>query len=151
VTATVRRALPADVAAIWAIEQAVFGSIVYPSFFFRQAHDLWGDLLQVAELPSGELAGYLLAAPSLTPGEAWIVSATVLPQQRGQGLGRRLVEATTAALAKRGFRTVRLTVHPDNAAAVRLYQRLGFEAGSVQPDYFGPGEPRLLMSLVMPE
>lgn len=52
------------------------------------------------------------------------LSIAVLPGQRGQGLGTRLLEAALAAARVR-WRGVSLSVAPDNPA-LRLYQRFGF-------------------------
>jgi ribosomal protein S18 acetylase RimI-like enzyme len=51
-----------------------------------------------------------------------------LPGFQGQGLGRRLMEASLQALRVRNFHTVSLTVTSNNERAVRLYERLGFAA-----------------------
>ena len=51
----------------------------------------------------------------------------VLPEHRGRGLGRQLLEATIReALLKRIFR-IELEVRMDNANAIRLYEKCGFE------------------------
>lgn len=141
----IRPATVADLAGVWAVEREVFGEEVYPAFFFRQALDLWGELLLVAESPTGEVAGYALGAPSLRAGEGWVVSAAVLPAHRGGGVGGRLTRALLDACAGRGMTEVRLTVHPENAAAVALYRRLGFDVAGEEAEYFGLGEPRLVM------
>lgn len=143
----IRVATTSDLAAVWAVERAVFGEEVYPAFFFRQALDLWGELLLVAELAEGEVVGYALGAPSLRPGEGWVVSAAVLPAHRGGGVATRLTRALLDACAGRGMREVRLTVHPGNAAAVALYRKLGFDMVGEEADYFGPAEPRLVMRI----
>lgn len=46
--------------------------------------------------------------------------------RRGRGLGRRVTGAVTADLLRRGIRTVALNVRRDNAAAIRLYESLGY-------------------------
>lgn len=51
----------------------------------------------------------------------------VEPTQRGTGLGRRLVYATLDWAASRHCRYVRVSTAPDNEAAQRFYERLGFE------------------------
>lgn len=51
----------------------------------------------------------------------------VEPTQRGTGLGRRLVDATLAWAAARRCNYVRVSTAPDNEAAQRFYERLGFE------------------------
>ena len=47
--------------------------------------------------------------------------------RRGRGLGAQVSGAVTAELLRLGVRTVVLNVGESNAAAMRLYQRLGFE------------------------
>jgi ribosomal protein S18 acetylase RimI-like enzyme len=137
----------ADLDAVWAIEREVFGTDIYPRFFFRQAYDVWGELLRVAEADSGELAGYALGAVGVEAGEAWILSAAVLPEQRGQGIATQLTRDLLDVLRRRGVYSVRLTVHPQNHGAIRIYQRLGFQTIGREEDYYGPGDPRLIMRL----
>lgn len=136
----------ADLAALAALEREVFAHEVYPSFFFRQAHDLWPGWLWIARHEAGPLAGYVLAAPARKPGLAWLLSAATAPADRGRGVGSQLLTALLATLRAEDVRRVRLTVHPQNPAR-RLYARHGFQALAEEPDYFGPGEPRLVLQL----
>lgn len=138
-----RPAQRADLAAIFAVEQAVFGSHVYPDFFFRQALDLWPDWFWLAEDEAGQIVGYALGAPSQQPDELWLLSLALLPSCRGQGVGKALMQAALAAMRPQASR-IRLTVDPVNPAA-ELYRRLGFVETGREPDYFGPGEARLVM------
>ncbi|WP_341504109.1 N-acetyltransferase [Gallaecimonas sp. GXIMD4217] len=142
----IRSCRKADLAAVHALEVAVFGDHVYPDFFFRQALDLWPDSLLVAETTDGTLSGYVLGAPDQQPGVAWILSLAVSPQARGQGLGKRLTEQLLANFRRLGYQRVKLTVHPDNGA-IGLYERLGFKTLGSESDYFGADEPRHLMAL----
>lgn len=50
----------------------------------------------------------------------------VMPGYQGHGLGRHLMEASIQALRARRYRALSLTVTAVNAAAVRLYDHLGF-------------------------
>jgi RimJ/RimL family protein N-acetyltransferase len=50
----------------------------------------------------------------------------LLPEWRGQGVGRRLIEATLAQARRLGFIRIELDVYADNARAVALYERVGF-------------------------
>ncbi|QEL56695.1 GNAT family N-acetyltransferase [Chromobacterium paludis] len=138
-----RQARRADLAAVFAIEQAVFGSHVYPDFFFRQALDLWPDWFWLALDPAGQPVGYALGAPSQQPDELWLLSLALLPACRGQGAGKALLQAALAAMQPRAD-DIRLTVDPANPAAA-LYRQLGFVEIGREDDYFGPGEARLLM------
>ena len=47
--------------------------------------------------------------------------------RRGRGLGAQVSGAVTAELLRLGVRTVVLNVDENNAAALRVYQGLGFE------------------------
>lgn len=48
------------------------------------------------------------------------------PEARGNGLGRRFMDALHAMAVENGARRVMLKVYPDNRAAVALYQRIGY-------------------------
>lgn len=50
----------------------------------------------------------------------------VLREARGAGLGRRLLERHLACLTASGVPGVHLSTTSENAAAIRLYERLGF-------------------------
>lgn len=58
---------------------------------------------------------------------AWIEDVVVLEATRGQGAGRKLVEAALEYATGVGARTVDLTSRPSREAANRLYRRCGFE------------------------
>jgi len=47
--------------------------------------------------------------------------------RRGRGLGARVIGAVTAALLGMRVQTIALNVKRENAVAIRLYERLGFD------------------------
>jgi RimJ/RimL family protein N-acetyltransferase len=58
----------------------------------------------------------------------------VAPEARGNGAGRRLIEACIAhARTVPGVRQVHLTVSSHNAAAIAIYERCGFARHGVDP------------------
>jgi ribosomal protein S18 acetylase RimI-like enzyme len=71
-------------------------------------------------LLSGADRGYGYVADDI-PEPALAVS----PGHRGAGLGSRLIDALKRAAAQAGYRTLSLSVEPDNAAR-RIYERAGF-------------------------
>lgn len=138
-----RAARHADMHAIGRLEADIFGEDVYPPFFFRQAMDLWPDLLVVAE-QEGRLLGYALGGIGQDRSQGWLLSLAVLPEARGLGLAERMLLRLEQGLTAQGTARVRLTVDPANPAQ-RLYLRLGFALLAEEPDYFGAGEDRLLL------
>jgi len=56
----------------------------------------------------------------------------LLPQWRGRGIGRRLIDVTLAAGWAHGFKRIELSVYANNAAALRLYRAVGFVAEGCQ-------------------
>jgi len=82
------------------------------------------------------------------PGKAYIYGISVAKEWRGQGIGTRLLEESLKALAKENIQEVELTVDPQNAAAVRVYEnKLGFSVIEYRTDEYGQGENRLVMRL----
>jgi mycothiol synthase len=96
---------------------------------FAQAWFDPADLLIAEDEASGALLGFcwvkLPREPTL-PGEIYIVG--LAPDARGRGLGRKLVVAGLAHIQARGRPGAMLYVEADNAAAIALYEALGFQA-----------------------
>jgi ribosomal protein S18 acetylase RimI-like enzyme len=133
--------------ALVALERACFGDHGYSPYLLRMAPRVFGDACLVAWADE-RLLGYALGALESRHREVgWVLSIAVLPEARGRGLGEALTRSCVAALEIAGAEVVRLTVAPDNRAAVRLYRRLGFAVAEEVPDFFGPGQDRLVMTL----
>lgn len=90
---------------------------------------------------AGEDTGFLLARA--IAGEAEILTVAVAPHRRKLGTGRRLVEAAAEAARATGATALFLEVAIDNAAALALYGRAGFERAGLRPRYYTrlEGEP----------
>jgi ribosomal protein S18 acetylase RimI-like enzyme len=58
----------------------------------------------------------------------WLYYLATAPGRRGEGIGRRLVEAAENALVALGCPKVQLMVRPDNASARGFYDALGYES-----------------------
>ena len=66
------------------------------------------------------------AVRALEPGIGEIKRMYVVPDQRGRGLGRRLLEALEAEAAAMGFARLRLDTGERQAAAIELYRSAGY-------------------------
>lgn len=91
-----------------------------------------GDLLaRVSRMamhrPTQRLAG-ILTVTAVRAHTAHIPQVGVGPSFQGMGVGTAMMEAAFQDLAAEGYEQVTLTVTDENAGAVRLYQRLGFES-----------------------
>ncbi len=75
-----------------------------------------------------EVAGAIAAAVMV--GEdghrGWVYYLAALPERRGSGLGRAIMQAAEAWLAARGIWKVQLLIREDNAAVRGFYEHLGY-------------------------
>ena len=146
----VRPFAPRDLAQCTDVEQAVYGSGAYSTFFFRQLHDLNPALVWVAEdQRTGKIVGHLCAAIGRGGQVGWVLNTAVLAHYRRQGIGRLLMERGVAELRAATVRRMLVTSEPENVAAIRLYEALGFRPVRTEPDYYGDGRDRLILECVV--
>jgi len=141
----VRAAVAADAHAIATIRlsswRATYAGIVPAALLDRMdlaRNEAWisgrladprGQSTLVVEDEPGRIAGYALTAPARDDDAAGLGELEAIyldPGARGQGLGRPLLEAALAELAKAGLGTVVLWVLTANASARGFYERAGF-------------------------
>ena len=85
----------------------------------------------------GRLVGFHWTKTEGGLGEVYVVG--VAPDEQGSGLGRALTAVGLRYLAQvRGLDTVLLYVDADNPAAVRVYERLGFQVHEIDLMYRKP-------------
>jgi ribosomal protein S18 acetylase RimI-like enzyme len=65
--------------------------------------------------------------------DCWLEDIFVEEAARGSGMGRELMDAAFARARERGCRRMELDVNEANAAALALYESLGFSARSDPP------------------
>jgi glycosyltransferase involved in cell wall biosynthesis/ribosomal protein S18 acetylase RimI-like enzyme len=99
---------------------------------FLLKHGVWAGLAALPAMAARpamlakmvESARYPSSARDLPPAE--ILSIATAPPARGRGLGRHLVDALAAALARRGVDRMKVLVREENQGANRFYEALGF-------------------------
>lgn len=79
-----------------------------------------------------------------SPTHIYISEISVSPAFQGKGIARDILTKFIAEHPEAS--RIDLTTHPDNSA-LRLYQSLGFEIESRKEDYYGDGQPRLILAL----
>lgn len=96
-----------------------------------------------AEDPAGVLVCRTAA------GEAEILTVGVAPWARRRGIGKALMIAAIGVARGAGATEMFLEVDVDNAGAVSLYERLGFERAGLRKAYYDRGSNGRADALVM--
>lgn len=93
---------------------------------------------------NGEVLGYVGSQTVLDQSD--MMNIAVAAEARRRGIAQALIQALTAQLKTRGSRSLSLEVRPSNAAAVALYQKLGFTQVGRRPNYYRhPREDGLIL------
>jgi ribosomal-protein-alanine N-acetyltransferase len=128
-----------DVEAVQGLDAELFGPTAWTAAMF------WSELAAgptrwyvVAEGEGDALAGY--AGLLVSGSEADVQTIGVAPAAQGQGVGTLLVRSLTAQAVGRGATSLLLEVRADNAPAIALYTRQGFERIAVRRRYYQPGD-----------
>jgi ribosomal protein S18 acetylase RimI-like enzyme len=134
-----RKAGPADLDRIAALEAACFG-MADGVFSPRQLRSLLSNpnahwLLSL----DGKAMGCWLKVSNGRAQWARLYSLAVHPALRGQGWGKRLIEAGFSWMRTEGLTTCRAEVKADNLAARKLYAGCGFQEAGLLRGYYAPG------------
>lgn len=92
-------------------------------------------------------AGFVLARQAADEGE--ILTIIVSRAERGQGLGRQLMDAVLRRLHADRASALFLEVDEANAVAIALYRRLGFQQVGGRADYYRDASGARTGALVM--
>jgi ribosomal-protein-alanine acetyltransferase len=142
----IRSAVPADAAALVAIERRAF-SDPWSEASFREALTASWTFGLVAESARG-MGGYLIGREVAGTGE--VLNLAVAPEQRRRGIGGALLAAGLAAFKRRKVEEVFLEVRESNISAQALYLGQGFRAVGQRAAYYrNPREDALVLRLEM--
>jgi ribosomal protein S18 acetylase RimI-like enzyme len=137
------RATPLDADRLAAHEQRIASPRLYGAPLDRDgcAREIASNALYLVEVD-----GVVAATAAWRPrddGSAYLSNIAVDPDFRRRGIAR----AATEFLLEEASACARidLVTHPDNAAAIALYRSLGFRIERRVENYFGDGEPRVVM------
>ena len=98
---------------------------------------------------NGEIAGYVCLMSLFE--EAQILDIAVATDQRGRGVGRILMEKAFDVAKEKGAEFMALEVRESGAAAISLYQALGFKQVGIRSNYYESSENAVLMEITMKE
>jgi ribosomal-protein-alanine N-acetyltransferase len=128
-----RRLEPDDLDTVEDIEQASYATPWSRSMFAAELRKP-SSLALAACLETGELVGYAFISRYV---DAWhVMNVAVAPELRRRGIATALLERffeVTSSDPRRGYT---LEVRVSNTEAIRLYERLGFEARGIRRGYY---------------
>ncbi|MGW8184926.1 MAG: GNAT family N-acetyltransferase [Candidatus Moraniibacteriota bacterium] len=136
------RATIEDANVLLEIERTTEGLGVYSGYYTQEEIINWIKTEIVFIIKKDDLVAGSISYEIKDKNHVYISGLVVRPEFQKMGIAR---EAMNLLLDKFGdVKRFSLVVHPDNHA-VKLYESLGFSRESVVENYFGDGEPRMIM------
>lgn len=138
----IRKLRESDVEPLAAIEAASF-SMPWSAKDFQDLIFRDYCLYMVAEA-DGEVAGCAGLTNSCNEGN--IDNVVVAERFRGQGVAQKLLEALLTEAEAQGMEAFTLEVRVSNAAAIHLYEKMGFVSEGIRPKFYEkPTEDAMIM------
>jgi ribosomal-protein-alanine N-acetyltransferase len=140
----IRDLRPEDLPEVLIIEKASFtmpwSEILFMNEIFKPRS------LPKAAMIGEKIVGYICANYLLDEGH--ILNVTVNPDHRQQGIASQLVHYMLGLLKKEGCGAIFLEVRQSNEAALRMYEKAGFNKIATRKAYYKlPIEDAVIMSL----
>lgn len=138
-----RRAVPDDVEVYVDLERRVAVNNTYSAILDRdEALQEFNENEVYLAYKEGRLVGSV-AYQMQGPESAYLCGIVVHPDFQGQGIGRAMAEFRLDKV--RGAKRIWLVTHPQNKRAIALDESLGFRFEKRIENYFGDGEPRIVL------
>jgi ribosomal-protein-alanine N-acetyltransferase len=120
------------------VERACFKDPWPRSAFGAELEHSWSWFMGIGRSRAGhgleQLSGFIICW--MLSGEMHLLNLAVHPDQRRQGLARRMLQAALRAFGLSGGGLVSLEVRPSNQAAQALYRQFGFVQVGVRKGYY---------------
>jgi ribosomal-protein-alanine N-acetyltransferase len=135
-----------DVLILLEIEKSVSGSNIYSPMLreseWREA--LKKDIIYLIKSDADIIGS--LSYEKKNDNHVYISGLVIKPAFQGKGFGRQVLVELLEQI--KHIQRIDLVTHPDNQVALSMYRSLGFIVESRKENYYGDGEPRLVLSLV---
>lgn len=132
----IRHATANDLEALLRLEQRSFESDRLSRRSLRHALTHPRSNLLLVDADRSAVHGYALVRLRAGSRHARLYSLAIDPAQRGGGRGRTLLAAAERAARARGASHLRLELRKDNAPALKLYRRMGYQEFGSYLDYY---------------
>jgi ribosomal protein S18 acetylase RimI-like enzyme len=130
-----------DLNALRHVEQTCFPKDAWPIFDLIAVLSFPG-VVRLKVVADDRMVGFVAGDPRPSEGFSWIATIGVLPEYRGKGYGRALLEACEARLTTE---RVRLSVRASNLEPIRMYEKAGYRFIDQWKKYYDDGEDALIM------
>lgn len=129
---TYRRMTPEDVPSISRLEEETF-SMPWSADSFLEMISKEDARYYVAEEDGRILGG---CGVLMVAGEGNITNVVIAPEARNQGIGTAMLRHLMAEGDREGLTAYTLEVRVSNAAAIHVYEKLGFESAGIRPGFY---------------
>ena len=129
---TYRRMTPEDVPFISKLEQETF-SMPWSADSFQEMINKEDAVYYVAERDGQLLGG---CGVLMIAGEGNITNVVVAPEARNQGVGTGMLKHLMEEGSRAGLTAYTLEVRVSNAAAIHVYEKLGFVSEGIRPGFY---------------
>lgn len=136
------RATDKDIQKLIAIESTVKGNRVYSPMLTSEEWQKDLATNEVYLIKQGRKVVGNLSYEKKSPSHVYISGIVVMPEFQGKGIAREVL--TNLMYSLRGIPRVDLVTHPQNPA-LHLYKSLGFVEESLHENFYGDGEPRIIL------
>jgi ribosomal protein S18 acetylase RimI-like enzyme len=142
---------PEDFVALYAIEETCFRPPLRFSRAYMRQLVSGSDAATWIAQGDARMAGFAIVEWEQETDEtiAYIQTLEVAPAMRGSGVGSELLRRVEGSARKVGAREIWLHVDAENAAAIRLYERHGYEINGREEDYYARGSAALIYSKLL--
>ncbi len=134
-----------DAQALLEIEKTTMGLKTYSGYFTEEEIKNYINSNVVYFIKKNDKIVGSISYEIKDEGHARESGFVIKPEFQGQGLARKALAKLLEELSR--FKLVDLAVHPENISALRLYESFGFVVKDRKDNYYGDGEPRLIMVL----
>jgi [ribosomal protein S18]-alanine N-acetyltransferase len=134
----------ADMEVLIDIERSVPETNTYSPMLTARAwkEELAENTVEIIKL--GDFAVGSIAYKEKSPNHIYISGIIVRPEYQGRGIATNAIQSVLAKYPD--AERIDLVTHPDNPA-LKLYESIGFKVEERKENYFGDGEPRLVLAL----
>ena len=100
-------------------------------------------VVRLRALIEGKMVGFIAGDPRRRERTGWILTLAVEPEWRRLGIAQSLLSRCETELH---MPRIKLTVRRSNAAAISLYEKLGYQQVDIWSKYYNDGEDGLVLS-----